>query len=189
LVAPVLVGALCWLAFRQVAFGRRLVTVIATAMFVVSLWLCVKFTDGDADAKNYSFYLMPLRAWEFIIGGAIPFLASRLKGFAPGVAGTLIGVGFVMILGAILGFDHARPFPSWRALLPAAGAALVIAGGLARPDLSFMRWVAARPILWIGLVSYAWYLWHWPLMAFARIYNFGELPLGWGIGMALLSLL
>src|SRR5690606_5511215 len=52
-----------------------------------------------------------------------------------------------------------------------------------------VRVMSVRWVMWIGLISYAWYLWHWPLMAFSRIYNFGELPLAWGIGMGVLSML
>lgn len=190
LFAPLVLGLLCWLARPRFGrIGRGIAAAIVAAMFVVSLWLCVLYTGTDDDAKNYAFYLMPLRAWEFILGGAVPFLLPLLRRRSQMTLMQLMAVGFGLILAAIFGFGHETPFPSWNAILPALGAALVIASGLASPDMPLVRILAVRPVLWIGLVSYAWYLWHWPLMAFSRIYNFGELPLAWGIAMSMVSLL
>jgi peptidoglycan/LPS O-acetylase OafA/YrhL len=190
LVAPIVLAGLCWLAKPEARKARRVAAgVIVAAMFAVSFVLCVRYTGTSGDDKNYAFYLMPLRAWEFILGGAVPFLIPWIRRLPRPVATLLMAAGLALILGAILGFGHDTPFPSWRALLPAGGAMLVIACGLAHPRLIFERTLAVGPVLWIGLISYAWYLWHWPLMAFSRIYNFGELPLSWGASMALLSML
>lgn len=189
LVAPLILGLLSLLAAPRFGnAGRRMVGGIVTLMFVTSLWLCIRYT-GTEDAKNYAFYLMPLRAWEFILGGVIPFLVPWLLRWSPRALMVLMVAGFGLILGAIFGFDHGTAFPSWRAALPAVGATLVIASGLAAPDTALVRVMSVRWVMWIGLISYAWYLWHWPLMAFSRIYNFGELPLAWGIGMGVLSMM
>ncbi|MGH8817841.1 MAG: acyltransferase family protein [Achromobacter pestifer] len=190
LFAPLILGLLCWLAgprFGRV--GRSVVTVIVSAMFAVSLWLCIRYTGADDDAKNYAFYLMPLRAWEFILGGIVPFLLPLFRRWSQGALMLLMLAGLGLILFAIFGFSEDTAFPSWNALIPALGATLVIASGQVAPQTMLVRALATRPVLWIGLVSYAWYLWHWPLMAFMRIYNFGELPLAWGVGAGLLSLL
>lgn len=188
-LAPLVLGLLSWLAApRFGANGRRVVAAIVTLMFVSSLWACVRYTGSDDD-KNYAFYLMPLRAWEFILGGAVPFLVPWIRQCSSTVLTWIMAVGFGLILGAIFGFDHGAAFPSWRAALPAVGATMVIASGLAAPDTAMVRAMSVRWVMWIGLISYAWYLWHWPLMAFSRIYNFGELPLAWGIAMAVFSML
>lgn len=190
LLAPIVLGGLCWLARPQAGrAGRMAAGGIVAVMFAVSFWLCVKYTGAGGDDKNYAFYLMPLRAWEFILGGIVPFLIPWIQRLSRPMATALMAVGFGLVLGAILGFSHDTPFPSWRALPPAVGAMLVIGCGLAHPRLVFERMLAVPLVLWIGLISYAWYLWHWPLMAFSRIYNFGELPLSWGVTMAALSML
>lgn len=190
LVTPLVLGLLCWLLgprFGQ--WGRRLVAAIVVAMFVASFWLCVRYTAQAEFETNYAFYLMPLRAWEFMIGGLVPLTLPWLRKWSSRGLMLLLAAGLGLILWAVFGFDHYTPFPSWRALFPAMGTAVVIAAGLAAPDARFVRALTLPPILWIGLVSYAWYLWHWPLMTFVRIRNFGELSLGWGMAMALLSLL
>lgn len=189
LFAPLIVGGLFWIATgRRQPSGRWLAGGLVVAMFLASFVLCIAYTSVDPDKKNYAFYLMPLRAWEFIVGGVLPFLVPMLRTLSTKTLSLLMLAGFALILVAIFGFDHSTPFPSWRALVPVFGAGLVIVCGLAHRDLPLVSWIASRPVLAIGLLSYSWYLWHWPLMAFARIYNFGTLSLGWGLGMALLSL-
>jgi len=190
LFAPLVLGLLCGFAAPRFGrTGRWAAGAIVVLMFVVSLWLCVKFTGTGDDDRNYAFYLMPLRAWEFILGGAIPFLLPWMTRWPRWALSSLMAGGFALVLGAIFGFGHDTAFPSWNALIPAVGAMLVIAAGLAAPGMPLANALAIRPVLWIGLVSYAWYLWHWPLMAFTRIYNFGELTLPAGLAMAGLSLL
>lgn len=190
LFAPLVVGGLFWLATgRRPHVGRRLTAILVATMFMASFALCVAYTGVNEDDKNYAFYLMPLRAWEFIVGGFLPMLVPSLRALSVRQLTLLMIAGFGLILIAIFTFDHSTPFPSWRASLPVAGSGLVIACGLARDDLPLIKWLGCRPVLVVGLLSYSWYLWHWPLMAFARIYNFGSLPVAWGVGLAFLSLL
>lgn len=189
LFAPIILSVLCWLGSSRFGqAGRRVVAALVAVMFIASLWLCIRYTAQDEGAKNYAFFMMPLRAWEFMLGGLVPLMVPYLRRLPSAIMPLLALAGFGLILGAIFGFSHDTLFPYWNAAFPAVGATLVIAAGLAAPDMRLTRLLAVKPVLWVGLLSYAWYLWHWPLMAFSRIYNFGVLPLKWGIGMALLSL-
>lgn len=185
LVAPLAIVAWLFLARRS---GAQLVRFgLPALILVVSLALCILYTGGG-DKKNYAFFLMPLRAWEFIIGGsvaaAVPY-AMRLPGWLNSL---LVAIGMGMIAVAVLTFSSTMEFPSYNALLPVLGSALVIAAGVASPHSVIVRIATVQPILWIGLISYSWYLWHWPLLVFARIYNFGELSVFNGVTMALISL-
>ena len=70
--------------------------------------------------------------------------------------------------------DSHRAFPGWWALLPVAGTALL----LSTPTAWVNRVVlASPPMVWIGLISYPLYLWHWPLLVFFAIIKFGPLTL------------
>jgi hypothetical protein len=73
-------------------------------------------------------------------------------------------------------------------VLPVFGATAVITAGLAHPKSPAIRLLATSPMVRIGLVSYAWYLWHWPLLAFARILQFGERVFVVDAALALVSL-
>jgi hypothetical protein len=61
-----------------------------------------------------------------------------------------------------------QPFPGWRALLPTLGAALLIFAG--RGAWVNRRLLAARPAVFVGLISYPLYLWHWPLLVLPKLY-------------------
>ena len=70
--------------------------------------------------------------------------------------------------------DTKSAFPGWWAVLPVAGAALL----LSAPAAWFCRaLLASPPLVWIGLISYPLYLWHWPLLVFSAIIKFGPLTL------------
>jgi peptidoglycan/LPS O-acetylase OafA/YrhL len=70
------------------------------------------------------------------------------------------------VLGAAWGFSSATPFPGTSALLPTLGAALIILGGTTTP---FNKSLSIRPLVYIGLISYPLYLWHWPILSMLRI--------------------
>ena len=75
-------------------------------------------------------------------------------------------VGAAAILFAVLHYGPTTKFPGAAAVAPVLGAALV----LSAPGAWLNRFVlASKPFRWVGLVSYSWYLWHWPLLSFARV--------------------
>jgi peptidoglycan/LPS O-acetylase OafA/YrhL len=122
--------------------------------------------------RNAAFYLPYWRAWEFIMGGLISRpLAVRASRTG---AEVLSWAGAVLILVAITRFDATTAYPSWRAMIPVLGASLVIFGGLGQPQNSIARLLAWRPFVLIGLVSYGWYLWHWPILSFLRVSRLGD---------------
>lgn len=109
------------------------------------------------------FYLLPTRAWEL---GAGTFLAIARSGATkplPALPANILGfTGIGLVALSVCLFNEHTPFPGLAALLPVGGTlALVLAEGSI-----FNRLVlSARPFVGVGLVSYSWYLWHWPLMA------------------------
>ena len=70
--------------------------------------------------------------------------------------------------------DSHRAFPGWWAVLPVAGSALLLSAPAAWVNRVVL---ASPPLVWIGLISYPLYLWHWPLLVFAGIIKFGPLTL------------
>src|SRR5207253_1659053 len=81
--------------------------------------------------------------------------------------------GLLLISAGILLCNRERSFPGWWALLPTGGTFLLIAAG---DQAWFNRKVLSnRAFVWVGLISYPLYLWHWPLLAFARIHD-GDTP-------------
>ncbi|WP_139272678.1 acyltransferase family protein [Pseudomonas anguilliseptica] len=82
-------------------------------------------------------------------------------------ASSLSFIGLALVVYSIAGYDHTMPYPGSRALAPVLGALLLI---LAGPQAWVNRKLLAnKALVWIGLISYPLYLWHWPLLSFARI--------------------
>jgi hypothetical protein len=103
------------------------------------------------------------RGWQFALG-ALAFL--RFDGKAPGRARQLAGwAGLAAILAAGLLLDARTPYPGAWALLPSLGTALVLAAARVEgPPSHAGASLSARPLQALGRVSYAWYLWHWPVL-------------------------
>jgi len=94
-----------------------------------------------------------------------------------------------LVITSITQFSGSNPYPSAQAVIPTLGASLIILCGIASPKILVARILALKGMVIVGLVSYAWYLWHWPLLTFGRIFNFGERHLAFDFSMALIALL
>lgn len=127
------------------------------------------------------FYLPFTRFWELLVGGILAYISlnnkaqlnvpfSRIvfippKGILHPNAKAFVGALLIAAAISSLSINHA--FPGWWALLPTVGAALLISAG---PDAWFNRKVLAhRALVFVGLISYPLYLWHWLLLSFFRI--------------------
>ncbi|HEX6701459.1 MAG TPA: acyltransferase family protein [Gaiellaceae bacterium] len=144
---------------------RRLpLLVVAATLGVASLAWSVHSTSAAA------YYSTAARAWELALGACLAIARPRVPTLARWIGLAAIGV-------AAVGFSGATRFPGYAALLPAAGAALVIAAGGG-------RLLSIAPLRYIGDRSYALYLWHWPVLVIAVQYVGHDL----GVGVKLLLL-
>ena len=120
-----------------------------------------------------AFYLTPYRAWEFALGGLINPFQSRFAKLSPLQGNGLFAAGLVGIMFSLFWIDDTAAYPGVLALIPTLGAAAIIASGASYAATWPKALLGVKPLVWIGLVSYPWYLWHWPLLALARAYNLG----------------
>jgi len=135
-----------------------------------------------------SFYLLPTRAWELLAGSMLArfgSVASPRFAVARSAAATS---GLVAILAPCFLYDSSTPFPGLAALPPVAGAALLIWSGDTTKPGWVHRVLGSPPMVAIGLVSYSFYLWHWPLFAIANYVALQPLSVGIRIALALASL-
>ncbi len=171
LFPPVLAG-LMWA-------GRRSALLTVSAVALASLgWSFL--SQADQAAK---FFLTQFRIWELLAGALCAFL---LQHRAPWTNTPLAAVGLAMVVGAMLVFDDATPFPQF-AMVPVLGTVLIVL--CAGPGTAVARLLSMRGFVGIGLISYSAYLWHQPLFAFARVTSVFSPAPALMVALALLSLL
>ena len=153
-----------------VARMRLSILVAASVIGIASFLLNVALIGSNPVA---TFYLPFTRAWELLAGAALACnwnevsQTSRASNWR-----ATIGLSLIAVAAGVL--DTHSAFPGWWAALPVAGAALL----LSAPAAWFCRCLlASPPLVWIGLISYPLYLWHWPLLVFFGIIKFGPLTL------------
>jgi len=174
----------------QTGLFRLLFVIVAIGL--ASLALSIRTTVADPSATYFSTYA---RVWELALGAALAIAAPQLVRL-PRVLSFAAGwLGVVAIVCAGVIFSDSTPFPGYAALLPTLGAALVIGAGIRERQrrASASRVLAIAPFRYIGDRSYAFYLWHWPVLIIAAGYAGTDLSLGTNlllmIGAFMLSVL
>ncbi|MGF6092154.1 acyltransferase family protein [Pseudomonas sp. 18173] len=127
-----------------------------------------------------AYYLLPTRFFELMLGGLLGIYLHQ-----PRVIGKLTAHGYALAGYLLIGFSlfaltPGSTFPGINALIPCLGAALLI---LAGSGDRHSRLLTSRPMVFIGLISYSLYLWHWPLIAFL---NYVEIPIDLPVGAMLI---
>ncbi len=151
-------------ADRIAGVPKRWLPVVAVAMLGgVSLVLAMRSPQTDA------FFLLPHRGWELIVGGLLVWLQQEgLR--LPAAARPFRAVGVIAGIAALaLVFVAAPDFGPWpgvATVIAVGGTALLVAGG---DDMPGARLFANTPLMFLGRISYALYLWHWPLLAAAAV--------------------
>lgn len=146
-------------------FGRRTVLLIlfilGTASLAAAQW-------GSVHSPSATFYLLPARGWELLIGASVALGLTSQYQFSFGNtarnAGSMLGLAMIMV--AVFAFDKQTPFPSLYALLPTVGAACILV--FANEQTHVGKLLGSKVCVGLGLISYSAYLWHQPLFAFAR---------------------
>ena len=157
---------------------RKLFGVVLILFFItLSLYLNEIFQDGDFQFSNNSltflneyvsnghstvFYLLPFRAYEFMIGALLVFISARHVA-NNNMLDLLFFTGFVMVMLSFTIFDGDTKFSLYSALTPVIGTSLMIYSGK-NSRLNFI--LTNKLIVGIGLISYSLYLFHWPVIVF-----------------------
>lgn len=144
--------------------GIKVVISILIFIFVISL---ISANFGAYSLPSATFYLLPTRAWELIVGVFIAFYLYYNEYSKCLLTNQIFSIiGLLMILYSIFTFNKTTPFPSYYALLPTMGTGLLIL--YATPGTIVFRILNLKLFVGIGLISYSIYLWHQPLLALAK---------------------
>ncbi|MEI6096671.1 MAG: acyltransferase family protein, partial [Gammaproteobacteria bacterium] len=146
---------------------------------VISLAICIGASIGrfpevsgkfgrilgttSVDAR-FAFYLPFARAWEFLAGVILAtFSFQSARNIRKSITAYL---GLALIIGSALFLHDATSFPGFWALIPIVGALNLLSTGHTNGPVNSL--LTSRAMCWIGDRSYGWYLWHWPMIQFAK---------------------
>jgi peptidoglycan/LPS O-acetylase OafA/YrhL len=143
-------------------FGQRhLLFVIPLS--ILSFAACIYWTEVNQPA---AFYMLTTRGWELLIGSILA-IATIPRISSESVMQFLAMTGLALILFSMFLFDDQTAFPGAYAALPTFGTAILIYSGRSGTTL-VNRALSIRPMVFVGLISYSLYLWHWPIIVFSR---------------------
>ena len=146
-------------------FKFKIVTIVFSLVLIlfISLFLSEYFIDNKPVAV---FFLTPFRIWELLVGvmlvfNVLPIIRNR-------VLNELLSIiAFSMIIYPSFFYNNLTIFPGISALLPVVGSAMII--HLGKNGNTFIKSILEfKLILFIGLISYSLYLWHWPILVFSN---------------------
>ena len=176
---PVLVVVLAWIGKRRststMTDDERRVVMVRTVFVgvvvvgVLSFALSVVLSGNDS---MWAYFGPHTRLWAFAAGAAASFLVAAgqsLLGSSRTRVAFAQGAGLLAIVLPALIYDRSMPYPGAIALVPVGGTLLLLAGGATASNTSIGRALASPALMWLGRVSYPWYLWHWPLMVLGAV--------------------
>ncbi|HYE85059.1 MAG TPA: acyltransferase family protein [Vicinamibacterales bacterium] len=153
----------CWRWFRR-RFAA--IAAIVAISFAINVWTVNR---GDVSA---AFFLPHTRLWQLAAGALLASLAREGRPLSFRGANAMSVVGMALIVIAFTTLSRAVAYPGWPAVVPTLGAALVIAAGSGA--VVNRSWLAARVMVFVGVISYPLYLWHWPILSFLQITEQGN---------------
>lgn len=147
---------------------------LASMLFFIALLSLLLSGFFTASMPDFTFYLLPARAWELFFGAlaALYLAGNSVSALPKPVRDGFALLGLLMIGYAVFVFDDSTVFPGWAALVPVTGTVFIIL--FAQSDTVVNRVLQLRPLVFMGLISYSAYLWHQPLFAFARLRSFEQ---------------
>lgn len=148
-------------------FARRYLDSLIAAALIVSL---ISAEVASVSAPDANFYLLPFRGWELLIGAVLAHLQTAGVARAAGVAtASLPAIGLALILVPVFCYSDDIRHPSYLTAAPVAGTAIII--WFARKGELVTDLLSTKPFRFFGLTSYSFYLWHFPAIAFLKIYD------------------
>ena len=130
---------------------------------ILSFVACVV---GTSENQSLTFYMLTTRGWELLIGSILA-IATIPRASSEAAMRGLAAIGFLLILYSIFLFDDQTAFPGAHAALPTIGTAILIYTGRGG-STPINQLLSIRPVVFVGLISYSLYLWHWPIIVFAK---------------------
>lgn len=164
LLWPVLLLSVCAFAVRRGWRPRTAALAVVLPLALGSLAYSVLYTPGEPVSAYFSTLT---RAWQLAAGGVLVLLLPPGIRLAKGISAVLAAGGLAAIVAATFLLQESDPYPGWRGLIPVLATLAIIVAGTSTVRSMPIRLLSTAPLQYLGKISYAWYLWHWPFIVFA----------------------
>ncbi len=157
---------------------RRTIALLVVPLGVASLAYSIGFTPEHTRATYFSTLT---RIWELAMGGVLALVLPAGLRMPRMLSAALATVGLATLVATTLAFSGATPYPGWRATLPTlatVATVAIIVAGTSEAVSGPIGLLNRAPFQYLGRISYAWYLWHWPMIVFAGALWSNLSPLG-----------
>ncbi len=170
---PVLLIASVALARRH---EKKVWVIIATlaalgigASFFYGVWLA-------STHPNAAYFSVLSRGWQLLAGSLLACLIGhgQLPRVPSPAMSLLAALGAMLLPIAAFVIEGSHAYPGWVGMLPVLSALAFIVAGFGSAGNFISRLLSTNTFVFVGKISYPWYLWHWPLLAMARAYHLGE---------------
>jgi peptidoglycan/LPS O-acetylase OafA/YrhL len=179
-----------WPVILLICFRTRHHLAFMLAMLGVAIGSFILGSILFPTAPSFAYYMLPTRAGELLLGAlaGVVMVKGLDEKLSPKLLGMMALIGGLLVAVSLVFLSESLPFPGLLAVLPTAGVTFLILAGRRRSDHFLRRFLTLKPLVWIGLISYSAYLWHWPLLSFYH-YGYGEIGPITGIVILLLTLI
>lgn len=185
---PLILLAIYKYAGQNTGYRNRFIQ-FSSILVIASVIVSAFFSRID---ENLAFFLPFSRFWELGAGSLLAFVMHREGDNAARqkIRGGASVTGVILLVGGFVAMtDGSGKFPFPLALVPVIGTAMIIWGNQAAKVSPVKQVLSTTPFVFVGRISYAWYLWHWPLLSFAYILTLGQVSSTSRLGLVFLSFL
>ena len=143
-------------------------------ILIIGIFLSIVFGSiTSLNHQSFNYYMLPSRGWEFLFGALLGININQLSITKDTKKKGILAIfGFLILLFSFAFFDNTDVHPTYLTLIPVIATYLIIQD--TNKENFINRLLSFKILIFLGLISYSFYLWHHPIFSFAKIIGVGD---------------